>query len=423
MPRLMNKLTAKAVEKQTIPGLYGDGGGLTLQVTKQGVKSWLFRFMIDGKAYGMGLGPTHTVTLAEARQKATEARKLVIDGFNPLEAKRLQALQAKAARARLMTFAECANAYIAAHKVSWTNAKHTDQWENTIESYVNPIIGPLPVSEVDTALVMKVLTQRDASGAQFWQSKNETAMRVRGRVEAILGWATTSGFRFGDNPARWKGHLNNLLATISRAERTKHRPSLPWERIGEFITALKQTEGIAARAVEFAILTATRSGEIRGARWSEIDLNKKVWTIPANRMKAKQEHEVPLSSAAIDLIQKQDRIAGSDLIFPNTKGGVLSDMTMTAVIRRMDKKDPSQWRTKSGDIITVHGFRSTFRMWAAEATNYPREVAEHALAHKLPDVVERSYQRGSQFTKRAQMMNDWSLFCSTVPTREEVTLN
>jgi len=414
----MNKLTVKAVEKQTKPGLYGDGGGLTLQVTQQGVKSWLFRFMIDGKPYGMGLGPTHTITLAEARQKATDARKLVINGCNPLEAKRLATLQAKAAKARLMTFAECANAYIEAHKVSWRNPKHQDQWVNTIESYVNPIIGTFPVFEVDTALVMKVLTQSDADGLQFWQSKNETANRVRGRIEAILGWATTSGFRSGDNPARWKGHLINLLATISRAERIKHRPSLPWERIGAFVCALKQSEGIAARAVEFTILTASRSGEVRGAKWSEIDLKKKVWTIPANRMKAKQEHEVPLSSSAIDLIQKQGRVAGSDLIFPNTKGGVLSDMALTAVIRRMDKKDPDQWRTDSGDIITVHGFRSTFRMWAAEATNYPREVAEHALAHKLPDVVERSYQRGSQFSKRSAMMEDWARYCSTPPVEE-----
>jgi integrase len=414
----MNKLTVKAVEKQTKPGLYGDGGGLYLQITKQGVKSWLYRFMIDGKAYGMGLGATHTITLAEARQKATDARKLVINGGNPLEAKRLAALQAKAAKVRLMTFAECANAYIEAHKVSWRNAKHQDQWVNTIESYVNPIIGTLPVSEVDTALVMKVLTQSDADGLQFWQSKNETANRVRGRIEAILGWATTSGFRSGDNPARWKGHLINLLATISRVERIKHRPSLPWERIGAFFCALKQTEGIAARAVEFTILTASRSGEVRGAKWSEIDLKKKVWTIPASRMKAKQEHEVPLSSSAIDLIQKQERIPGSDVIFPNTKGDVLSDMALTAVIRRMDKKDPDQWKTDSGDIITVHGFRSTFRMWAAEATNYPREVAEHALAHKLPDAVERSYQRGSQFSKRSAMMEDWASYCSTPPVNE-----
>lgn len=418
MPRLMNKLTVKAVEKQTKPGLYGDGAGLYLQITKQGVKSWLYRFMIDGKAYGMGLGATHTITLAEARQKATDARKHVINGGNPLEAKRLAALQAKAAKARLITFAECAEAFIEAHKVSWKNPKHQDQWVNTIESYVNPIIGTLPVSEVDTALVMKVLTQTDAEGAKFWQSKNETASRVRGRIEAILGWATTSGFRSGDNPARWKGHLNNLLATISRAVRIKHHPSLPWERIGVFFCALKQTEGIAARAVEFTILTASRSGEVRGAKWSEIDLKKKVWTIPASRMKAKQEHEVPLSSSAIDLIQKQERVPGSDVIFPNTKGDVLSDMALTAVIRRMDKKDPDQWKTDSGDIITVHGFRSTFRMWAAEATNYPREVAEHALAHKLPDAVERSYQRGSQFSKRSAMMEDWASYCSTPPVNE-----
>jgi integrase len=413
MARTMGKLTAKEVEKKTAPGLYGDGGGLTLQITKAGVKSWLYRYMIKGKAYGMGLGPAHTITLADARQKAAAARKLVIEGINPLEAKRQRQLDDEMVKARLMTFDQCAYAYIEAHRASWKNAKHVDQWTNTITTYVSPLIGSMPVEQIDTALVVKVLAQPVDKGQQFWQVKNETATRVRGRIESILGWATTSGFRSGDNPARWKGHLENLLATISRAQRIKNHPSLAWAGTGSFICDLRQRDGIAARAVEFTILTASRSGEVRGACWSEIDLAAKVWTIPASRMKAKREHEVPLSDAAIGLLKSLPRAEGIDLIFPGTKGQALSDMSLTAVIRRMNGEIP-KWTDKDGKPITVHGFRSTFRMWAAESTNYPREVAEHALAHQLPDAIERAYQRGTQFAKRAAMMNEWAKFCGTV---------
>lgn len=413
MARMMGRLTAKEVEKKSTPGLYGDGGGLTLQITKAGVKSWLYRYMIKGKAYAMGLGPVHTITLADARQKAAEARKLVIEGGNPLEIKRQRLLDAEMAKVKLMTFDQCASAYIEAHRAGWKNAKHADQWVNTIATYVSPIIGSLPVEQVDTGLVVKVLTQPDDKGQQFWTLKNETASRVRGRIESVLGWATTSGFRSGDNPARWRGHLENLLATISRAQRIKNHPSLEWSRMGAFVHDLRQREGVAAKAVEFAILTATRSGEVRGACWSEIDLTTKVWTIPASRMKAKREHEVPLSDAAVNLLKALTRKEGADLVFPGSNDKPLSDMSLTAVIRRMNGDTPL-WTDKEGNTITVHGFRSSFRMWAAESTNYPREVAEHALAHQLPDAVERAYQRGTQFAKRAALMSDWAKFCGTV---------
>lgn len=413
MARMMGRLTAKEVEKKSTPGLYGDGGGLTLQITKAGVKSWLYRYMIEGKAYAMGLGPVHTITLADARQKAAEARKLVIEGGNPLEVKRQRLLDAEMTKAKLMTFDQCASAYIEGHRAGWKNAKHADQWANTIATYVSPIIGALPVEQVDTGLVVKVLTQPDDKGQQFWQAKNETASRVRGRIESVLGWATTSGFRSGDNPARWRGHLENLLASISRAQRIKNHPSLEWSRMGEFFVALREREGIAARALEFTILTATRSGEVRGACWSEIDLAAKVWTIPASRMKAKREHEVPLSDAAVKLLKGLTREEGADLVFPGSNDKPLSDMSLTAVIRRMNA-DQSIWTDREGNTITVHGFRSSFRMWAAESTNYPREVAEHALAHQLPDAVERAYQRGTQFAKRAALMSDWAKFCGTV---------
>jgi integrase len=417
MVRTIGRLTAKEVEKKREPGLYGDGGGLTLQITKAGVKSWLFRFMIQGKAYGMGLGPVHTITLAEARQKATEARKLLLEGVNPLEAKRQRQLEKQMAEARLMTFDQCASAYIEAHTASWKNAKHADQWTNTISAYVSPLIGSLPVAEVDTGLIVKVLTQVDDKGRQFWTAENETASRVRGRIEAIMGWATTSGFRSGDNPARWKGHLENLLASISRTSRIKNHPSLAWARMGEFMQALRQRDGIAARALEFTILTAARSGEVRGARWSEIDMAAKVWTIPAERMKAKREHEIPLSAAAVELLKALPKVDGTDLVFLGAKAKALSDMSLTAVIRRMNSDQP-EWTDKEGNTVTVHGFRSTFRMWAAESTNYPREVAEHALAHQLPDMVERAYQRGTMFKKRAALMGEWAKFCGTF--RDEV---
>jgi integrase len=269
------------------------------------------------------------------------------------------------------------------------------------------VFGHLPVAEVDTGLVVKCL-------APIWEGKTETASRLRGRIESVLGWATTSGFRTGENPARWKGHLDNLLATISKTSRTKHHPSLPWQRIGAFMRALRAREGVAARAVEFAILTACRSGEVRGARWAEFDTVGKVWTIPAERMKAKREHEVPLSDAALALLGSMPQ--GGDFVFAGTKGQPLSDMSLTAVIRRMNSDDKPVWIDANGEGVTVHGFRSSFRMWAAETTNYPREVAEHALAHQLPDAVERAYQRGSQFAKRTALMTEWSAHCATAQT-------
>ena len=307
--------------------------------------------------------------------------------------------------ARMMTFDQCAETYILAHKAGWKNAKHADQWANTLKAYASPVFGHLPVAEVDTGLVVKCLSP-------IWESKNETATRVRGRIESVLGWATTSGYRTGENPARWKDHLDNLLATISKASRTKHHPSLPWERSGSFLLALRAREGASARAVKFAILTACRSGEVRGARWEEIDIARKLWTIPAERMKAKREHQVPLSNEALSLLEALPR--NSQIIFAGTKGQPLSDMSLTAVIRRMNGDEKPEWIDPNGEGVTVHGSRSTFRMWAAEATTYPREVAEHALAHQLPDVVERAYQRGPQFAKRVAMMEEWTAYCSTV---------
>ena len=407
MVRRQQRLSALQVAKLSKPGLHGDGGGLTLQITTTGAKSWLLRYMMAGKPFGMGLGPTHTVSLAEARQKALDARKLLIEGINPLVVRRQNQIAGALASARMMTFDQCAEAYILAHKAGWKNAKHADQWTNTLNTYASPVFGHLPVAEIDTGLVVKCLSP-------IWESKTETASRLRGRIESVLGWATTSGYRTGENPARWKGHLDNLLATISKSSRTKHHPSLPWQRIGAFMSALRAREGVSARAVEFAILTACRSGEVRGAKWTEFDTVGKVWTIPAERMKAKREHEVPLSDAALALLESMPKVG--EIVFAGTKNQLLSDMSLTAVIRRMNGDDKPVWADANGEGVTVHGFRSSFRMWAAETTNYPREVAEHALAHQLPDAVERAYQRGSQFAKRAALMAEWSAYCATVQT-------
>ncbi len=404
MARLIDKLTPLMVSKTTKPGYYGDGGGLWLQVSASGSKSWIFRFTLSKRQREMGLGAVHTVTLPEARAKAKECRLILLEGKDPLESRNASKLAEALERAKMMTFDQCAEAYIAAHRSGWKNPKHANQWENTIETYASPFIGKMPVALVDTALVVKVLQP-------IWQTKMETATRLRGRIESILDWATVSKYRQGDNPARWRGHLDNLLADPSRSKRTAHHPALPWQEIGAFMAALRGQEGIAAKAVELAILTACRSGEVRLATWAEFDLDAALWVIPADRMKAKREHRVPLSTAALALLKSMPRLGS--LVFPGVKSGKpLSDMSLPAVLRRMKRDD-----------ITVHGFRSSFRDWCAEsdANSFPREVCEHALAHSLPDKVEAAYRRGDLIVKRTMLMQAWADYCGTVPVVANVT--
>lgn len=404
MARELEKLTALAVSKKKEPGHYGDGGGLWLQISKSGSKSWVFRFAFSGKQREMGLGPVHTVTLQEARAKARECRSTLLEGKDPIETRSASRLIEALERAKMMTFDQCAAAYIAAHRSSWKNAKHANQWENTLETYASPIIGKMPVALVDTALVVKVLSP-------IWQTKTETATRLRGRIESILGWATVSQYRQGDNPARWRGHLDNLLADPARSKRTVHHPALPWQEMGAFMVDLRAQAGIAAKAVELTILTACRSGEARLATWAEFDLNAALWVIPAERMKAEREHRVPLSAAALTLLESMPRLG--DLVFPGVRSGKpLSDMSLTAVLRRMNRSD-----------ITVHGFRSSFRDWCAEsvANSFPREVCEHALAHSLPDKVEAAYRRGDLIEKRTLLMRAWADYCGTVQVAASVT--
>lgn len=397
MAKGIDKLTALGVKKTSTPGYYGDGGGLWLQISKTGTKSWIFRFTspITKKAREMGLGSVDTYSLAEARIRAKKARQSVDEGIDPIAEREAEKQKVQVAAAMTMTFAQCAAAYIEAHEAGWKNLKHAAQWKSTLGTYANPEIGNLSVAIVDTAWILKVLEP-------IWKTKNETANRLRGRLEAVLDWATVRGYRAGNNPARWKGHLDTLLPAPSKIQKVIHHAALPYKDIGQFMLNLKAKDGIAALALQFTILTAARSGEVRGATWDEIDFENRTWTIPASRMKAGKEHRIPLSDSAISILQVIPRMIDNPLIFPAPRGGRLSDMTMTAVLRRMERGD-----------LTVHGFRSTFRDWAGETTAYPREVIEHALAHQLKDKAEAAYARGTLFTKRKQLMDAWATFCST----------
>lgn len=390
----LNKLTVIGIARLSEPGYYGDGGGLVLQVSSSGSKSWLFRYKRLNKVRELGLGSLRDIDLARARDDAKRLRTMLNDGLDPLDERRAERARVALERGRQMSFDQCAAAYIDAHRSSWKNAKHAAQWESTLGTYVSPLIGALPVAEVDTDLVVHVLRP-------IWNTKTETATRLRARIEAILGWATVSRFRHGDNPARWRGHLENLLAAPNKITKVINHPALPWREMGEFMGCLRTAHGKGARALEFAILTACRSGEVRGAQWHEINLDIRLWTIPAERMKAGKEHRVPLSTAAIFLLKSMKRTDG--LVFPGQGGAQLSDMSLTAVLRRMGRDD-----------ITVHGFRSSFRDWCAEAlgNSFPREVCEHALAHSLPDKVEAAYRRGDLLEKRVLLMQAWADYCA-----------
>ena len=396
MNRQTSKLNALAVQRAKEAGRYADGGGLYLQVSDSSTKSWLFRFMLNAKAREMGLGSVTLVSLAEARAKALECRKALLEGTDPIDARKGKRTQQRLEAAKSVTFDFCATSYIESHRAGWKNAKHAGQWQTTLTTYAGPVFGRLPVQAVDTTLVMRVLEP-------MWREKAETASRLRSRIELVLGWATVRGFRAGDNPARWRGHLDKLLPKRSTVQQVEHHPALPVGEIGAFMERLKASSGVASRALEFLILTATRTGETIGARWAEIDLQQRVWTIPASRMKAKKEHRVPLSPMAIQILEAMRDKSQSEYVF-SADGGhrPLSNMAMLAVLRRMEIG------------VTSHGFRSTFRDWAAERTNYPRDVAEMALAHALTDKVEAAYRRGDLFMKRQRLMTDWAKFCATV---------
>jgi integrase len=407
------KLSAIEVTKAKGPAVLHDGGGLYLRVSATGAKSWVFRFQLDGKRRDMGLGPFPDFSLADARQKATEHRKLRHEGIDPLDARAAQQQAQRVSAAKGRTFAEVAEEYVDRNEPGWRNAKHRQQWRNTLATYVYLILGELPVAAIDTGLVVQVLDP-------IWAEKPETATRVRGRIEAVLDAATVRGYRAGPNPAQWKGNLAHVLPARAKVRNVAHHAALPFDDMPDFLAALRGRDGMAARALEFAALTAARTGEVLGARWGEIDLTAKVWIVPAHRMKAGREHRVPLSEAALAVLEKVGPLAlardgtpdSAAPVFPGPRRALpMSNMTMLMLLRRMKRDD-----------LTAHGLRSTFSDWAAERTAYPREVVEMALAHAIENKVEAAYRRGDLFEKRRRLMADWARFCAAPPAGDVVPL-
>lgn len=391
MPRIAKQLSDRAVSAIRTQGRHAVGGvpGLHLRVSG-GHRGWVLRVTIADKRKDMGLGPYPGVTLAEARQKARSVHDALVHGQVPssLASARREAI----AEAVGKSFDWCAQQFLRDKESEWKNAKHRQQWENTLRDYASPHIGHMAVADVDLPHVLACLQP-------IWRDKNETASRVRGRIESVLDWATVRKYRSGENPARWRGHLDKVLPAPKKVQKVEHHRAVAVADMPVFLRDLRTRHGLAARALEFLILTAARSGEVRGARWDEIDQEARVWTVPASRMKAGKEHRVPLSDAAVKMLDSLPRIDGSPLLFPGAKDQPLSDMSLTAVMRRMNC-----------DAVP-HGFRSTFRDWAGDSTSYPRELAEAALAHTLSSAVEAAYRRSDALERRREMMNDWAAFC------------
>jgi integrase len=382
------KLTKLRVDRIRTPGRYGDGGGLWLQVSENGGKSWLLRYTRHGRHRHMGLGPVDVVSLAEARDRAREARRQLLDGIDPIEQRNRQRAEQRLAG---MTFRTAAEAVIADREGKWRSASHRGQWRATLERHVYPVIGNLPVAEIDTQHVLRCIKP-------IWDGKQVTADRIRQRIEAVLNWATAHGYRkLRDNPARWRGHLQHLLTDTAK---TKHLAAMPWADVPRFISALRTRVGVAPRALEFTILTACRTGEVLGTTWDEIDGD--TWTIPASRTKTNTAHRVPLSPRATEILEALPR--EGDFIFIGARAH-----------RPLNRHAMKELLELMGLPFTVHGFRSTFRDWASESTGYEHAVCEAALAHSIPGTVERAYRRGDLFDKRKRLMSEWASFCGQRP--------
>jgi integrase len=394
MVRLLRGLTDKRVRAEKKRGFYADGGGLYLAVAKGGTKTWVFRYKQNGRTHDMGLGSIHDRTLADAREEATKQRRLRLDGIDPLQHRRDRQQEQQIETAKAITFDQCAAAYIDANSAAWRSARHRAQWRETLATYVSPVFGNLPVQAIDTALVLKVLEP-------IWKTKPETASRVRGRIEAVLSYAKARGQRSGENPAQWAGHLKSILPSPAKLKAVKHHDAIPWDEIAPFMGDLRDVDGPAARALEFVVLTATRTNETVGAEWPEIDLDAAggpVWEIPASRMKSGRAHRVPLSAAAVASLKRLPRTG--KLVFATSKGGKLLPGTLWRVLRA------------TGRDFAVHGFRSTFADWAYAQTNFPREIVEAALAHTVGDKTERAYRRGDALERRRRLMGAWAEHCS-----------
>jgi integrase len=409
MARVYERLTAMTVRQLRGAGRFPDGGGLYLQITPTGARSWIFRYRVAGRERQMGLGPLEFVTLAEAREKARAARLQRYNGEDPLGGRTGRRPTAGASAPVGVTFKEAMVAYIATNKVAWRNQKHVAQWSSTLDTYAVPHFGQKLLADIDTADVLKALKP-------IWLTKAETASRLRGRIEAILSWGAAHGYRQGENPARWKGHIEMILPAKSRVAKVKHHAALSYTELPQFMTAMRSQGGVGVQALRFAILTAARTGEVIGADWREIDFENKTWTVPASRMKAGREHRVPLSRPAMEILEKQRQAwfeiearrhrktlkSGEvgpvgPVFWGQLAGKGLSNMALLAVLRRMGRGD-----------LTSHGFRSTFRDWAAEETDFPSEVVEMALAHTIANKVEAAYRRGDLFEKRRGLMDCWA---------------
>jgi integrase len=414
LARIIGKLTTAKINSLREPGLYGDGGGLSLRIgpMKQvnghavaGSRSWVLRYMVDGKAREMGLGPLHTVGLADARAKALAARQRIVDGIDPLEVRARERTARRLEAANAITFKEVAERYIEAHRAGWKNKVHAAQWPSSLEAYVYASIGSLAVAAIDTGHVTKILEP-------IWTVKTVTAARLRGRIEAVLSYATTHGWRSGPNPAAWRGHLQNVLPAPSKVAQSAHHAALPWQQVGDFMARIEGQDGVAALALRFLILTAARTGEVIGATWREIEGD--VWIVPAARMKAGKEHRVPLSKAALAVLKEADKLRTVDrdsYLFPGRSDGQpLSNMALLQLLRRMGR----------GGDLTAHGFRSTFRDWCAE-TGKPSDIAEAALAHVSGDKTVIAYQRGDMLARRRRLMEQWSNYCAT-PSRKDARI-
>ena len=411
MARTMGRLTARKVQnvkegieagRPQTPSMHCDGGGLYLQVTERGA-SWIYKFALDGRVREMGLGPLVIYGLSEAREEARKARQLRHQGVDPIDRRNAARAQARLDTAKSVTFEQCSDAYIKAHRAGWRSAQHAGQWETTLKTYAYPIIGELPVAAVDTGLVLKVLEP-------IWASRPETASRLRGRIERILDWAKARVYREGENPARWRGHLEHQLSARPKVSMIEHYAALPYAELPAFMADLRRRESITPRALEFAILTAARVGEVIGAKWSEFNLLDKVWIIPGSRMKAGREHRVPLSDAALAVLKgmQQFRPAGDDLVFPGKDGKPLRNTVMWDLRKSMGRTD-----------ITAHGFRSSFSDWAHERTGHDNIVIEQSLAHTVGSAVERAYRRTDLFEKRRRLMDAWATFCTTEPVERD----
>ncbi len=397
----INKLTALEVKNQTVEGMYNDGGGLYLKVGPTGGQSWIYRYSLSGKKKKIGLGPYPAISLTEARTKAVEYFRLAHGGIDPQEHRKQLKQSQAAADAKSKTFGECTESYIASHMSGWKNKKTGPQWRSSLQTYAYPIIGKLSIQDVTTALVIEVLEP-------IWHTKNETASRVRGRIETIWNSAKTLGYVEGQNPAAWRGHLGNLLPSRTSVQKVRHHPALDYRKMGEFMAELRNRETHSAKGLEFLILTAARTSEVLEATWDEIDGD--VWAIPAERMKMERPHRVPLSAQALSILKYMKPIRNSEYIFPGIKKDrPMSNMTFLKLLERMGHGD-----------LTAHGFRSSFRDWIGETTAYQNEVAELALAHVIANKAEASYRRDVMLDKRVRLMKDWADYCNRT---QEITDN